>query len=89
MSVAIRLYGQLRDAAGTKTVAIPVEDGGTLDRVLQTLVDKHPATEALLYQGDDVAPEIVIRVNKSTVDSLDTELADGDRVAIATQVVGG
>lgn len=90
MPVEIRLYGRLRDAAGVKSVTKEVEDGTTVSTLLEMLGEEYPDLEEHLFDDDgQVRTRVIVRKNQTTLEALSVTVDDGDRVAVATQVVGG
>lgn len=90
MSVEIRLYGQLRDVAGLESVSLPVGHETTVRDVVETLATEYPELEDRLFDDEgSVDARVVIRKNRGPLENLDVGVADGDRIALVTQVVGG
>ncbi len=91
MSVTVRLPTVLRPHAnGESTVGV---DGGTVGEVVESLTDQYPGMRPNLVADDGQLHRFVnVYVNDEDVrylDRLDTEVADGDEVAILPAVAGG
>lgn len=90
MPVEIRLYGRLRDAAGVTSVTRTPPEGTTVSTVLESLGEEYPELGEQLFDDDGtVRRRVIVRKNRTTLDALSVPVEDGDRVAVATQVVGG
>ena len=90
MPVEIRLYGRLRDAAGVKSVTRTPPEGTTVSTLLESLGKEYPELAEQLFDDDGtVRNRVIVRKNRTTLDALSVPVGDGDRIAVATQVVGG
>lgn len=88
--VEIRLYGQLRDAVGRKSIDRAVDDRSTVEDVLESIAADYPElSERLFDEEGTIDARVVIRKNRTTVADPGVPVADGDRLALATQIVGG
>ena len=81
MKIRIKLFAILRDAAGTGDVELDVPPGTSAGAIRQMLSAAHPAIERYL-------PRVAIAVNQSYA-TPETELRDGDEVALIPPVSGG
>jgi molybdopterin synthase sulfur carrier subunit len=93
MPVRFKLFGPLRDAAGTACIDHAVDEGATVGDVLAALGGEYPALEAELLT-DDQELRASVNVTKNGkhlahLDGLDTAVADGDVLRAAPPVKGG
>jgi molybdopterin synthase sulfur carrier subunit len=91
MSVSVRLPTVLRPFAnGEKSVA---SHGATVGDVVVGLVDNYPGMKPNLFDGDGLLHRFVnVYVNDEDVrylESMDTQLVDGDEISILPAVAGG
>ncbi|MFC4447608.1 ubiquitin-like small modifier protein 1 [Halorussus aquaticus] len=88
-----KLFADLAEIAGGKQVEVETGPGETVGAALAELVAEHPDLEARIYDDDgDLRDHInVLRngTNVHTEDGLDTELEDGDELALFPPVSGG
>jgi molybdopterin synthase sulfur carrier subunit len=93
MSVRFKLFGPLRDAAGTARIDHAVDESATIGDVLAALGDEYPTlgAELLTDDGELRASVNVTKNGKHLVhlDGLDTDVADGDVLRAAPPVKGG
>lgn len=81
MNVRVKLFAILREAAGTGEVDLNVPPGTRAGAVRQILTAAHPAIERYL-------PRAALAVNRSYA-TPETELQEGDEVALIPPVSGG
>jgi molybdopterin synthase catalytic subunit len=81
MKVTVRLFARLRELAGTHTLERHVAENTTLSDLIQNLQAEFPKLT-------EIIPRTVVSVNREFAD-LQTQLADGDEVAIFPPVSGG
>ncbi len=81
IAVAVKLFGSLREEAGSAQLDIELEPGTKISQLRATLAQKFPTFEKL---GDRLA----VSLNLEICDA-DAELSDGDEVAFLPPVSGG
>ena len=81
MTVNIRLFAMMRDAAGTNGFALQLPSGATVQQALESIATEHPPLET--YIG-----KLAVAVNLEYV-HLDRTLHDGDEMALIPPVSGG
>lgn len=94
--VRIKLFANLREAAGTSELLL---SGEKVIDVLLSLTERYPELKNLIFEkpdGDDESPvlcgSINILVNGNNVrhlEGLDTDLNDADEIGILPPVSGG
>ena len=97
MEVKVRLFTTLREVANKKeeTLSFPDNQKVTVDTALKTLAKKHGAAfTEYLYDAKTGQPKgflqfLVNGASTSTLNGLETELKDGDVLAILPPVGGG
>ena len=52
MTIEFQLWGQLREAVGTSSAKVEVEEGTTLENALQQLADAYPGLEPRILNED-------------------------------------
>lgn len=90
MTVEIRLFAMARSRAGVKSLTLRF-DGRTVDDAINQLVVRIPALSSYVGEGD-ATQGLVVLVNGTPTASLngpETELADGDTLALSPPVTGG
>ena len=50
--VKVNLYANLRAAVGTKTVEVPLEEGGTVGDLVDLVVERHPELAPLMLTSE-------------------------------------
>lgn len=81
MTVIVRLFAALREAAGTDRWEAELPGGATVRVLVEAALDRHPQLEPF-------RPVIRAAVNDAWA-GLDTGLHDGDEVALLSPVSGG
>jgi molybdopterin converting factor subunit 1 len=81
VQIRVMLFAILRDAAGTGEVMLEISAGSKVSSVKEILAKEYPMLAKYL-------PRIAFAVNRSYV-SADTELQEGDEVALIPPVSGG
>ena len=81
MQVHVRLFGSLREAAGTASVELALPDGARVEDVREALAARVPAAARL-------GPRVAVAVNQELAPP-GTRLAEGDEVALLPPVSGG
>lgn len=81
LKVKLKFFALFRELAGLREIDKDVKKGSRVDDLLQELLEEYPALKK--YKD-----EILVSVNKNYA-SEDTELKEGDEVAILPPVGGG
>lgn len=88
-----KLFADLAERAGGKRIAVDVEPGDTVSDALDALFGDHPDLRDRVMDGDEVRDDINVMRNGANVfvreNGLDTELEDGDELALFPPVSGG
>jgi len=85
----VKLYAGLRSAAGVKETHI---EGDRLPGILSALVEKHPALNGAVLDGDRLRPHVLVTVNGRHIDpeqGLDISIAAEDQIALFPPIAGG
>jgi len=78
--LSVRLFASAREAVGVPTIGLDLPPGATVGSLVEHLRSSYPLLSTL--------PELVISVNFEYASS-DTELQEGDEVALISMVSGG
>jgi molybdopterin synthase catalytic subunit len=81
MQVTVKLFGSLREATGSKELAVRLPEGARLGELTALLAREHPSFAAL-------AARLRAAVNHEVAEE-DLALGDGDEVAFLPPVAGG
>ncbi len=81
MRITVKLFARLRELVGRDTLACEVGENATVSDLIQNLQAEHPRLA-------DVASQTIIALNRDFVD-LQTQLTEGDEVALFPPVSGG
>ncbi len=81
MKVVVRYFAGLRDAAGTETEDVIMDEGSTIDDLFSSLIKVHPELEG-------PAAIALVSVNLEFAER-DRKVEDGDEVGIFPPVSGG
>ncbi|WP_122088850.1 ubiquitin-like small modifier protein 1 [Halalkalicoccus subterraneus] len=89
-----KLFADLAEVAGGKRIAVDAGPGDTVGEALEALLASRPALEdRLLDESGGLEDHINLLRNGSNVftqeEGLDTELGDGDELALFPPVSGG
>ena len=87
-----KLFADLAEVAGSKRVPIDAEPGTTVGSALDRLLDDHPALEERVLEDGELGDHINVLhngVNIVVEDGLDTEIEEGDELALFPPVSGG
>ena len=88
-----KLFADLAEVAGGKHVEVDAEPGETVGTALSELVAEHPGLKDRIYNEDgDLREHINVLRNGASIhneDGLETELEDGDELALFPPVSGG
>jgi len=82
----IQLYANLRQLGGAKEVSIT---GATLGHVLTELVKQNPLFGEVLFDDEEIHPNVVITKNGHHIIDLEESLTEEDIVAIFPPIAGG
>lgn len=92
MSVQVRLLANFQEMAGTGQIDL---DAGNVREVLDLLVDRYEGLSTELFESKDrgrLRDRVKIMVNGINIEfleGLETELGEGDRVAVFPTIAGG
>ena len=92
MEVHCDLFGPLREAIGSKSTVVVLEDNATVRDVLDRLVEQAPALETQVFDEEGGLGSVNVTRNGTHVNhesGLETAVEDGDVIRIALPVVGG
>jgi molybdopterin synthase sulfur carrier subunit len=88
-----KLFAHLRDAAGGASVAVDVEEGATVERALEALVEARPALREELFEDGELADHIRLLVDGEDAftarDGLATTIDGETELALFPPVSGG
>jgi molybdopterin synthase sulfur carrier subunit len=91
MTIKAKFFAYFRDLFGGRERDVPLGAGRTVRDALELLCDT-PARRAELFDGDGLKGHLVVMVNGIHIRALrglDTELAEGDTLAVFPFLVGG
>jgi molybdopterin synthase sulfur carrier subunit len=91
MRIKAKFFAYFRDLFGGRERAVDIGAGRTVRAALDILCDSE-ARRGEIFSGTDLKPHLVVMVNGIHIQSLrglDTELSDGDMVAIFPFLGGG
>ncbi|ELZ94054.1 molybdopterin converting factor small subunit [Haloferax mucosum ATCC BAA-1512] len=83
-----KLFADLAEAAGTRTVSVTVEDDATVGDALDALLGAHPALESRVFTDGELSDHINVLRNGETA-TLEDDAEDGDELALFPPVSGG
>lgn len=94
MAIKVKLYSLFRKYIDDRQVELDPEKNKTIRDLINSLDEKYEAifTEKLLGEEETINPGAIILVNGQNIhnlDKLDTELKDGDILAIFPPSAGG
>ncbi len=93
MRVKVRYFTTLRELAGTAEEEVEMKSGASLASLIEEIAGKYgKAARDYLYHEGKVDPSIYFLVNGASAKAssgVDTELKDGDTVAIIPPIGGG
>lgn len=93
MEVVCKLYGPPQEVVGEKRIRCDVAMDATIEDVLETMIDEHPALEEELYATDGTLREsigiLTNRTNISRLEGLTTPVEKGDELLITPPIHGG
>lgn len=91
MRVKIRPFAGFRNILGKEANA-DLNEGATVDDLLQLLCIEHEGLRARLFGDDGLKEDVNILVNGKNIESLDgikTKLREGDEVVLFPAAIGG
>lgn len=93
MKVKVKFFALVRELAGTKELEIEGREGMRINDLLKELANILPEKfRDYIFEGNEVSRSLIILVNGkgiSEMNGLETELKDGDEVALLPPVSGG
>ena len=92
MTIEFQLWGQLREAAGTSSAKIHVEEGTSLEIILQQLADTYPGLKPrILNQDSSFRTSILLFENGQQLspDSIYSEVAMETSFTLMSPIAGG
>ena len=92
MIIRVRSFASFRDILG-KELSVELNEGSTVKDLLDDLISTRQRLKSAVFDESGKVREYVIlmknRKNIESLSGLDTELAEGDEVAILPPVAGG
>ena len=92
MIIHVRSFASFRDILG-KELSVELKEGSTVKDLLDDLISTRQRLKSAVFDESGKVREYVIlmknRKNIESLGGLDTELVDGDEVAILPPVAGG
>ncbi len=92
MIIHVRSFASFRDILG-KELSVELKDGSTVKDLLENLISTRQRLKSAVFDESGKVREYVIlmknRKNIESLGGLDTELTEGDEVAILPPVAGG
>ena len=92
MIIHVRSFASFRDILG-KELRVELKEGSTVKDLLDDLISTRQRLKSAVFDESGKVKEYVIlmknRKNIESLGGLDTELAEGDEVAILPPVAGG
>jgi len=92
MIIHVRSFASFRDILG-KELSLELKEGSTVKDLLDDLISTRQRLKSAVFDESGKVREYVIlmknRKNIESLNGLDTELAEGDEVAILPPVAGG
>jgi len=93
MKVKVKFFALVRELAGTKELEVEGREGMRINDLLKELANILPEKfRDYIFEGSEVSRSLIILVNGkgiSEMNGLETELKDGDEVALLPPVSGG
>ena len=88
-----KLFAHLRDAAEGSQVSVDIEDGATVERALDALVEERPALREELFENGELADHIRVLVDGEDPfragEGLETTVDGETELAVFPPVSGG
>jgi molybdopterin synthase sulfur carrier subunit len=92
MIVHIRAFANFRDILG-KDLTVEVKEGSTVKGLLDELISSRQRLKSAIFDDSgNIREYVILMKNRKNIDylkGLDTELSEGDEVAILPPVAGG
>jgi len=91
MKVKIKAFAGFRHILG-KEREVELKEGARIGDLLEMLCKKHPELQSLLFDGSMLKPEVNILTKGLNIEGqkgLETEIGDGDEVAVFPAAIGG
>lgn len=81
--IKIRLFAMLRELSGVESLEMPLPEGKRVKSVIEEIARKYPILEEPFRKR-----QILVVINQRYA-STDSELSDGDEIALLPPVSGG
>ena len=92
MIIHVRSFASFRDILG-KELSVELKDGSTVKDLLDDLISTRQRLKSAVFdESGKVREYVILMKNRKNIESLgclDTELTEGDEVAILPPVAGG
>ncbi|UCZ54671.1 MoaD/ThiS family protein [Bacillus shivajii] len=89
----MKVFATFREICGNKTIHVPFEDGDTIGKLLQSVIEQYPPMQEELFENEDeLKPHIHVFINGKNVihmNGLETEVEKSDELALFPPVAGG
>jgi MoaD family protein len=82
----VKLFANLRNVAGIKTVSI---QGVSIREVVSELVKQYPAIAIYLIENGQLRPQVIVTKNGRPTNDMDMVLTEQDEIAIFPPIGGG
>ena len=82
----VKLFANLRNATGIKTVSIK---GASIREVVSELVKQYPAIAIYLIENGQLRPQVNVTKNGRPTNDMDMVLTEQDEIAIFPPIGGG
>jgi molybdopterin synthase sulfur carrier subunit len=93
IKVIARFFGSFKQATQKRDIEISIPNGSTVAILLAKIIAKHPSLQGLILDNNlQLGSWVVILINgrnMSIFEGVDTQLNDGDVVAVFPPVAGG
>jgi molybdopterin synthase sulfur carrier subunit len=91
MTVQVKFFAYFRDIFNAREKNMTLPDGAAIRSLLEALADS-PRRREELFAGEALKPLIIVMKNGTSISSLqglETPLAEGDTIAVFPFVAGG
>ena len=78
--------------AYTEGQAVVNVGGENVQQILSDLIEKHPALQQHLFEGDELRSFVNVFIGENNVrdlDGMDTSISEGDKLRIIPSIAGG